>query len=202
VEGPAVAAEKPLLILSIQVANLPESNRPPLVIPTGAKRSGGICSCCGPRFAQVRPGGVHSLNKLDLLGACPSLDLLFSLQRGVDVFVMLKPHQPVTSVVCGKAWNQGRLMLPGSASNTVGHATIQNARAAANYIHIVMVVMLRRFTPPYRFARVAAGQSSPRKPPSTRCRNQARRCHLRGGRCRFASPRRRGDEPPLRSSAR
>ena len=29
--------------LSVRVAILPESNRPPLVIPTGAKRSGGTC---------------------------------------------------------------------------------------------------------------------------------------------------------------
>jgi hypothetical protein len=150
-----------------------------------------------PRFAQVRPGRVHPLNKLDL-GACPALDLLFSLQRSVDVFLMLKPHQPVTSVLSGKAWKQGRLMLPCSASNTVGHATIQNARAAADYIHIVMVVTLRRFTPPYRFARAAADPSNPRKLPSTRCRNQVLPCHLHGGRCRFASRRRRVDEPPLR----
>jgi hypothetical protein len=36
-EGSAVAAEYPLLILSIRVATFPESNRSPLVIPTEAK---------------------------------------------------------------------------------------------------------------------------------------------------------------------
>jgi hypothetical protein len=36
VEGPAVAAGEPLLILSIRIATLPESNRSTLVIPTGA----------------------------------------------------------------------------------------------------------------------------------------------------------------------
>jgi hypothetical protein len=40
-----------LSFLSIRVANLTRSNRSPLVIPTGAQRSGGICSCCVPRFA-------------------------------------------------------------------------------------------------------------------------------------------------------
>jgi hypothetical protein len=36
VEGSAVAAEYLHSALSIQVAILPETNRPPLVIPTGA----------------------------------------------------------------------------------------------------------------------------------------------------------------------
>jgi hypothetical protein len=46
--GSGVFAEQPLVTPSIQVANLPESDRPPLVIPTEAKRSGGICSVpCG-----------------------------------------------------------------------------------------------------------------------------------------------------------
>jgi hypothetical protein len=43
VEGSAVAAEYLHSALSIQVAILPETNRPPLVIPTGANRSGGTC---------------------------------------------------------------------------------------------------------------------------------------------------------------
>src|SRR6202041_739492 len=43
VEGSAVAAEYLHSALSIQVAILPETNRPPLVIPTGANRSGGSC---------------------------------------------------------------------------------------------------------------------------------------------------------------
>jgi hypothetical protein len=36
VEGPVVFAKQPLVTPSIQVANLPKSNRPPLVIPTEA----------------------------------------------------------------------------------------------------------------------------------------------------------------------
>ena len=55
--------------LSIRVAILPESNRPLLVIPTVAKRSGGICSApCGslqsflgsdpPKKSQPPTGGV------------------------------------------------------------------------------------------------------------------------------------------------
>jgi hypothetical protein len=48
VEGPVVFAKQPLATLSVQLANFPGSNRPPLVIPTEAKRSGGICSLpCG-----------------------------------------------------------------------------------------------------------------------------------------------------------
>jgi hypothetical protein len=68
-EGSAVAAEYPLLILSIRVATFPESNRSPLVIPTEAKRSGGICSCCGPllemffRQSEARADGSCGLRK-------------------------------------------------------------------------------------------------------------------------------------------
>jgi hypothetical protein len=188
--------------LSIRVATFPESNRPLLVIPTGAKRSGGICSCCVPRFAEVRPGRVCSLNKLYLLGACPAFDLLFSLERGPDVFVMLKPHQPMTSILSGKARNQRRLMLTGSASNTIGHATVQNARAAANNVDVIIVVSLCRLILPCRFAPFAAGRSNPRKRPSRRCRNQVLPCRPRGGRYPFALRRRRVDEPRLRSLAR
>ena len=49
--GPAVFAKQRFVTLSTQVANLPKSNRPSLVIPTGAQRSGGTC---GLRKAEVR----------------------------------------------------------------------------------------------------------------------------------------------------
>jgi hypothetical protein len=106
----------------------------------GGWRSGGICSCCVPRFAQVIPGRIHLLNKRYLLGAGPAFDLLFSRQRRVDVLEMLKPYQPMTFVLSGKTRDRRRLMLSGSASDTISHATIQNSRTAANYVHVVMVV--------------------------------------------------------------
>src|SRR5277367_4512538 len=56
-------------ILSIQVASLPESKCPPLVIPTGAKRSGGICSLRGvavPIFCPSKSPLFRKVNALPL----------------------------------------------------------------------------------------------------------------------------------------
>jgi hypothetical protein len=175
-----------------------ELQMPPLVIST----NGRDLQSSPPRLTEVRPGRVHLLNKRYLLGAGPAFDFLFSLKRVVDVLVMLKPNRPVASVLSSKTRNQSGLMLLGSASHTISDAAIQNPRAAANDVHVIMVIALGRLTLPYRFARVAADPSNPRKPPSTWCRNQVLRCRPRGGRCRFVSHRRRADEPPLRSLAR
>jgi hypothetical protein len=49
-----------VLTSSIQVASVPKSNGPPLVIPTEAQRSGGICSLRG----VTAPDAVHPIRDL------------------------------------------------------------------------------------------------------------------------------------------
>ena len=93
---------------------------------------------CVPRFTlRSDQEQIRSLNELDLLGARPAFDFLFSFQRVVNVFVMLKPHKPMTTVLSSKARNQGRNLC---SCRFCAFATLlvtpqyQNTRAAANHV--------------------------------------------------------------------
>jgi hypothetical protein len=118
------------------------------VIPTGAKRSGGIC-CFFPRIlwlywtapfgAQVEPKGVCLFNERDLLRTIPSLQLFLACDCCENVRVRFEKYEAMASIARGKAVFRMTMFRKPRFGSTC-NADIECARTAGKDADVVEVL--------------------------------------------------------------
>jgi len=74
------------------------------------------------------------LDKPNLLLSPPTLDLLLSTDRVVDILKALEPHKAITSVGCGKPGDSTFSMLFHSTLEVVSYSAIQDVGSASNNV--------------------------------------------------------------------
>jgi hypothetical protein len=121
-------------------AHADRSSTLPLVIPTGAQRSGGTCGSLSPRFAQVGPRGVCLLDEPYFLFPSPSLDLLFPIDGITDALIAFEPDESIASVFFCETGNRRMSMFLHPAIDAIGHTAVENVRSAGDNINAVVVL--------------------------------------------------------------
>jgi hypothetical protein len=114
--------------------------RSPYSLSTGAQRSGEICGFFSPCLAQVGPGRVGLLDEPYFLCASPVFDLLFSINRVVDVPIALVPNQAMASVIGRETRNDCLPVFLGASPHAIGYTNIEDVCPASDDVDVVAML--------------------------------------------------------------
>ena len=90
-----------------------------------------------PLSGEIFPGGIAAFDQADLLHSAPALELLLAvncLRHVVERFVI---HQPMASILFGKALNEPILVFEHSSAQVVRHPDVDHARLAADDVYAI-----------------------------------------------------------------
>jgi hypothetical protein len=91
-----------------------------------------------PSIAQVSPSRIHRLNQRDLLGTCPSLQLLLSCNGSMYVTRFLDMNEPIDIVLRCEPRSSIHFMLIYTALYVVCDTNVQHPRSTRQDVDVVV----------------------------------------------------------------